>query len=117
MEQYMTEANIEVDEKNDREEKDVEDSRWIYSQLQQIVDLAALRDCDRFNLSLSFLMFANGLNRDVAPNTMLATSFSLSVLSRFLQREGDELLQSDEGDGVDGESKRLEQLSGSETLH
>ena len=112
----MTETNIEVDEKNDREEKDVEDSRWVCSQLQKIVDLAALRDCDRFNLCFTFLMFANELNRDLAPNSMLSTSFSLSVLSRLLQREGDELHQ-DESDDIAGESKKLEQLSGSETLH
>ena len=39
------------------------------------------------------------------------------VIELDLQQEGDELLQQDEGDDVDGEPKKLKQLSGSETLH
>ncbi len=109
----MAKPDQEIDE---MEEKNAQDGRWLFNKLQEVADLAKSRDLNTYVASYTFLMFANSLNRHLAPDSQLATAVSLRVLADQLNEEH-ESNQAEEGEEHPEEQTNVAGVPTGATLH
>ncbi|SVE08827.1 uncharacterized protein METZ01_LOCUS461681, partial [marine metagenome] len=53
------------------EEKNEQDGRWLFNKLQEVADLAETKKINTYVASITFLSFANHLNRNLAPDSQM----------------------------------------------
>ena len=80
----MAKSEKEIEE---LEEKNEQDGRWLFNKLQEVAELAQARHVSTYVASVTFLMFANSLNRNLAPDSQMATAVSLRILADQLTEE------------------------------
>ena len=90
----MDKSEKEIEE---QEEKNESDGRWLFQRLQEVADLAQAREMSTYVASITFLSFANHLNRTLAPDSQLAAAVSLRVIAEQLNDEH-EASQSDDSE-------------------
>ena len=80
----MAKSEKEIEE---LEEKNEQDGRWLFNKLQAVADLAETKKVNTYVASVTFLSFANHLNRNLAPDSQMAVAVSLRVISEQLMED------------------------------
>ncbi len=109
----MAKPDQEIDE---IEEKNAQECRWLFNKLQEVADLAKSRDMNTYVASYTFLRFANSFNRNLAPDSEIATAVSLRVLADQLNEEH-ESNQAEEGEEHPEEQTNVAGVPTGATLH
>ena len=109
----MDKSEKEIEE---QEEKNEEDGRWLFQRLQEVADLAQAREMSTYVASITFLSFANHLNRTLAPDSQLAAAVSLRVIAEQLNDEH-EASQSDDSEVPSEEQTDETGIPTGATLH
>ena len=110
----MAKPDQKIDE---MEEKNAQDGRWLFNKLQEVADLAKSRDLNTYVASYTFLMFANSLNRHLAPDSQIATAVSLRVLADQLNEEHESNQAEEEGEEYPEEQTNVAGVPTGATLH
>ena len=109
----MAKSEKEIEE---LEEKNEQDGRWLFNKLQEVADLAETKKVNTYVASVTFLSFANHLNRDLAPDSQMAVAVSLRVISEQLIEEH----EANQGDDSEVKSEEKTNAAGvptGATLH
>ena len=80
----MAKSEKEIEE---LEEKNEQDGRWLFNKLQEVADLAETKKINTYVTSITFLSFANHLNKNLAPDSQMAVAVSLRVIMDQLKDE------------------------------
>ena len=109
----MAKSEKEIEE---LEEKNEQDGRWLFNKLQEVAEHAQARHVSTYVASVTFLMFANSLNRSLAPDSQLAAAVSLRVIADQLNEEH----EANQGDDSEVQSEEKTNAAGvptGATLH
>lgn len=68
------------------------DGKWLFQQLQKVMESATEKDVDEYVIASMFLVFAHQVNFSLAPNCHVATAVALRIFSEACNQtlEGDE---------------------------
>ena len=109
----MAKSEKEIEE---LEEKNEQDGRWLFNKLQEVADLAETKKINTYVASVTFLSFANNLNRNLAPDSQMAVAMSLRVISEQLM-EDHEANQGDDSEVQSEEKAKVAGVPTGATLH
>ena len=103
-------------ENEELEEKNEQDGRWLFNKLQEVADLAETKKINTYVTSVTFLSFANHLNKNLAPDGQMAVAVSLRVISEQLMEEH-EANQGDDSEVQSEEKTNVAGVPAGATLH
>ena len=109
----MAKSEKEIEE---LEEKNEQDGRWLFNKLQEVADLAETKKINTYVASITFLSFANHLNKNLAPDSQMAVAVSLRVISEQLM-EDHEANQGDDSEVQPEEKTNAAGVPTGATLH
>ena len=109
----MAKSEKEIEE---LEEKNEQDGRWLFNKLQEVADLAETKKINTYVTSITFLSFANHLNKNLAPDSQMAVAVSLRVVSEQLMEEH-EANQGDDSEVQSEEKTNVAGVPAGTTLH